>query len=185
MLIQLTGLSGSGKTTIATCLKHKLEQNGLYAEIVDGDYYRTHLCKDLGYSKADRHENIRRLGKVAFELSKKGAISIISAINPYEEIRLEIKQKYSAYLVYIQCNLSTLIKRDTKGLYLKGLLPDEHPQKLQHFTGISDPFEIPGLPDLTIHTSEETIEDSAGKLLNFILTRLEKNQRDKTEALRV
>src|ERR1041384_2060045 len=168
MIIQLTGLSGSGKTTIATRLRTRLLENGLLAEVIDGDIYRSHLCKDLGYSKANRFENMRRLAKAAFELSQRKAIAIISAINPYDEIRLEIKRNYGAHLVYVHCTLPLLIKRDTKGLYRRALLPDENPEKLQHFTGINDPYEIPSSPDLVIETNLETVEESTNRLEKFI-----------------
>ncbi|MGC4035699.1 MAG: adenylyl-sulfate kinase [Chitinophagaceae bacterium] len=94
MIIQLCGLSGVGKTSIAFRVKQQLEEVRIIAEVIDGDEYRLHLCKDLGYSKKDRSENIRRLGHIANEFSLQNKIAIISAINPYENIRVELFHQY-------------------------------------------------------------------------------------------
>ena len=170
MIIQFCGMSGAGKTTLAEHAKAELELLEIPIEIIDGDVYRKLLSKDLGFSKADRMENIRRLATVAESFSSKNIISIICAINPYEEVRSEIKNKYkNVKTIFIHCPLPELIKRDTKGLYKKALLPDGHADKINNLTGVNDPFEIPKNADLVIDTDSENVEESAKKLVSFIL----------------
>jgi adenylylsulfate kinase len=170
MIIQFCGLSGSGKTTLATQVKQLLHEQGISVEIIDGDTYRKTLCADLGFSKADRNENIRRLAAIADDFAKQHILSIMSAINPYEDIRLEIATKYgSVKTVYVDCSLDVLIRRDTKRLYQKAMLPQGHPDRINNLSGVNDPFEIPKHPDLVIKTDEESIGVSAQKLLEFIL----------------
>lgn len=170
VFIQMTGLSGAGKTTTARLVQQRLRKKGYQVEVIDGDEYRSSLCSDLGFSKEDRNENIRRLSFVAKVLARNNVISIISAINPYEEIRKEIKDKHGdVKCVYVKCDLEELKTRDTKGLYRKALLPEGHPDRIENFTGISDPFEEPKNPDLVIQTDDEDIEDSVKKLENFIV----------------
>jgi adenylylsulfate kinase len=170
MIIQFCGLSGSGKTTLATQVKQLLHEQGVSVEIIDGDTYRKTLCADLGFSKADRNENIRRLAAIAHDLAKQHTLSIISAINPYEDVRLEIASRYgSVKTVYIDCSLDVLIQRDTKRLYQKAMLPQGHPDRINNLSGVNDPFEIPKHADLVIKTDKESIGVSAQKLLEFIL----------------
>jgi adenylylsulfate kinase len=170
-IIQLTGLSGAGKTTLAQTTASLLEAGGHAVAIVDGDAYRKTLCKDLGFSAADRQENIRRLGKAAFELEQQGNIVIIAAINPFESIRRELEEQYNATVVWVRCPLEVLLKRDTKGLYHRALLPEGHPDKINNLTGVNDVFEPPVLPPLIIETGGETVMQSAEKLARFILSR--------------
>lgn len=170
MIIQFCGLSGSGKSTIATAVKEKLANKGVPVEIIDGDEYRRMICPDLGFSKADRNQNIRRLGFVASKLSKHKVVAIICAINPYDDVRQELKNNYEdVKTIYIKCGLDTLQIRDTKGLYKKAGLPDGHPEKINNLTGVNDPFDEPNEPDLTLHTDSETIEESVDQLAAFIL----------------
>jgi len=173
MIIQLCGLSGSGKTTIAFNTMVKLKANNIQVEVIDGDEYRKELCSDLGFSRADRNENIRRLAFVAGKLSQHGVLSIICAINPYEVIREEIKNNYGQVkTVFVNCDLTTLVNRDTKGMYKRAMLPDTDPEKIYNLTGVNDPFENPTKPDLLINTHLESVEDSVNKLFNFILETL-------------
>ena len=170
MIIQLCGLSGAGKTTLSKKVKEKLENAGETVAIIDGDEYRKTLCKDLGFSKQDRLENIRRLGIVAGALSANGVIAIIGAINPYEEARQEMKATYpDVKTVYIDCPVDTLISRDTKGLYKRAALPDDHPDKVKNLTGINDGFDVPANPDLHLHTDVQNTEECADQLCHFIL----------------
>lgn len=169
LLIQMTGLSGSGKTTLSKMLKTALEKDDYQVALVDGDTYRATLCKDLGFSRADRIENIRRLGAVAAELSKQNDVVIVAAINPYEEGR-NLLLKYNSQLVYIKCDLLTLIERDPKGLYKRALLPEEHPDRLHQFTGVSDTFELPQNPALIIDTADTSPEECIAQLKVFVLT---------------
>ena len=170
MIIQFCGLSGSGKTTLATHVQQLLQQKGVAVELIDGDEYRKVLCADLGFTREDRHQNIRRLAFVASKLSKHDIVAIICAINPYESIRQEVRQQYALVkTVFISCGLETLITRDTKGLYKKALLPDGHPDKVHNLTGVNDPFEVPAEPDLVIYSDRETINESAARLAEFIV----------------
>ena len=174
MIIQFCGLSGSGKSTIARMAKELLAEKNIPVEIIDGDEYRKVLCSDLGFSMADRNTNIRRLAFVASKLSSYNIVAIICAINPYEAIRKEVKETYSKVkTVFIDCSLNELIKRDTKGLYKKAMLPAEHPDKVTNLTGVNDPFDIPVQPDLIIKSGDETPEASVKKLINFILSNYE------------
>ncbi|MDB5007522.1 MAG: adenylylsulfate kinase [Mucilaginibacter sp.] len=170
MIVQLCGLSGAGKSTITDIVSNRLIKSGYHTEVIDGDEYRKNLCKDLGFSKEDRHENIRRLTFVASKLSVHGIIAIISAINPYEEIRHEVATSYkNVKTVFIDCSVEKLIKRDTKGLYARALLPDGHPEKVINLTGVNDGFDRPVAPDLYINSGDMTIKDCTDKLYDFIL----------------
>ena len=171
----MTGLSGAGKSSIALLTQKNLTGLGYEVEVLDGDRYRQHLCRDLGFSKSDRMENIRRLGFVGLTLAKHGVISILSAINPYEESRIELKKSSPLVrTVYIECPISIIKQRDPKGLYRRALLPEGHPDHIEHFTGISDPYETPVNPDIIIQTQTETPEQSAKILTDFILQTISK-----------
>lgn len=173
MIIQLCGLSGSGKTTIAFNTMAKLNANNIPTEVIDGDEYRMELCADLGFSKTDRNKNIRRLAFVAGKLSQHGVLCIICAINPYEDVREEVRNKYKRVkTVFVNCDLKILISRDTKGMYKRALLPDTDPGKINNLTGVNDPFENPLKPDLIINTHQENVENSVNRLYNFILEAL-------------
>jgi len=170
LILQFTGMSGAGKTSIsdafqASCLDRKIK-------ILDGDYYRKTLCADLGFTKADRIENVRRLGQLASRLSKEYDVIIIAVINPYEEGRAVLKETCGAELVYIYCNLDILLQRDTKGLYKRALLPDGDPDKLDNLTGVNDIFEKPKNVALTIDTSSAGLEESITKLASFVMNTL-------------
>ncbi len=172
LIIQLTGLSGAGKTTISNYVKQALESNGLLIEIIDGDVYRKTLCADLGFSEEDRKENIRRLGKAAFTFTGGRDAVIIAAINPFEEVRKELKTNYGVKTVWINCAIDTLISRDTKGLYKRALLSDEHPDKLRNLTGVNDKYDVPVDCDMVIDTHQETLAQSGKKLCDFIIRQI-------------
>lgn len=173
MIVQLCGLSGAGKTTLTTYTKEALKNYGVKTEIIDGDEYRRTFCRDLGFSRADRYENIRRLSFIASKFSAHGIVAIISAINPYQELRDELKEMYrSIQTVFIECPLEVLMERDTKGLYKRALLPEGHPEKITNLTGVNDPFDVPVCPDLTINTSIYTPEESVQMLSHFIMQQL-------------
>lgn len=174
LLIQLTGLSGAGKSSIAQLTRQLLQEAGLPVVIVDGDECRKTICKDLGFSKEDRNENIRRLGMLADKFVKAGNITLIAAINPYEAIRKELIQQYGALTVWVHCSREELIARDTKGLYKRALLPDDHPDKVKNLTGINDIFDEPELPALVIHTHTETATASAQQLFQFIIQQVKR-----------
>ena len=170
VIIQLTGMSGSGKTTLARKTAQRLKTDGFNVEVIDGDEYRANVCKDLGFSKENRIENIRRLGFIAKVLARNKIIVIISAINPYESARNRIKESFSNVLtIYIKCPLEELEKRDTKGLYARALLPQGDTNRIDNFTGISDVYEEPQKPDLVIETDKETVNESLKKMYDIIL----------------
>lgn len=172
LLIQLTGLSGAGKSTLAWMVKEKMLKEQLPVVVIDGDEYRKTLCADLGFSREDRCENVRRLGGVAHEYGKKGFVSIIAAINPYESARAELTDLYAAKTVHIYCPLPVLIDRDTKGLYKKALLTNDHPDKINNLTGVNDPYEAPLHPDLFIDTSILSADEAVTMLADFIRQQL-------------
>jgi len=167
-IIQMTGLSGSGKSTLATAAKKKLLEEGILLEVIDGDVYRQTYNRDLGFSAADRKENMRRLGSIANDFKNRGIPTIIAAINPFEEIRQELHARYDAKTVWINCTLDELVKRDPKGLYKKAFLPDSHPDKITNLTGVNDVFENPTLVDLVINTANMNIEECTELLYNYV-----------------
>ncbi|MCV9926445.1 adenylyl-sulfate kinase [Flavobacterium sp. LS1R49] len=169
ILIQFTGLSGSGKTTLAQNVGHLLTRRGFSVEIIDGDVYRKTLCKDLGFSKEDRCENVKRLFNVGQDFVRLKTIVLMSVINPYEDLRNEIGQHEFVKTVFLNCSIDNLIKRDPKGLYKKALLPDSDSNKINNFTGISDVFEIPLKADLILKTDLESVSVSTDKLYSFIM----------------
>jgi adenylylsulfate kinase len=170
MIVLICGLSGAGKTTLAQNVKEKLSAYGRSVEIIDGDEYRKALFKELSYTENDRIENIRRLGFIAGKFSTHNIITIISAINPFKEIRDELLLVHTdVKIVHVDCPVEVLIKRDTKGLYAKALLPDGHPDKLYNLTGINDRFDVPKNPDVYINSATQTIGESTGVLFNFII----------------
>lgn len=172
ILIQFTGLSGSGKTTLARNVSSLLAEQGHKVEIVDGDIYRKTLCKDLGFSKEDRYENVRRLFNVGQNFVQSKVIVLLSVINPYEELRNEIASHPFVRTVFLDCSIDNLIKRDPKGLYKKALLPDNDSDKINNFTGISAVYEVPLKADLVLKTDSESESVSTHKLYFFILDNL-------------
>ena len=157
-----TGMSGAGKTTVARLVEKKLRSRGLKVEVLDGDIVRTNLSKGLGFSKEDRDTNIRRIGFVCDLLSRNGVIAIGAAISPYRAIRDEIRAKTGKFVeVYCQCEIDTLIERDVKGLYKKALAGE-----IKNFTGISDPYEPPEKPEVTIRSDSETPDVSAARVMS-------------------
>lgn len=171
-ILQMTGLSGAGKTTLAVGLQQQLMQMKVAAEVIDADVYRKTINSDLGFNIADRKENIRRLGLVADQFCKQNKVAIIAAINPFEDIRQELREKYQAKLVWIKCSIPLLIQRDTKGLYYKALLPDEHPDKLRNLSGINDPYELPVNADLTVDTTDSSVETCLQQLTAYCISLL-------------
>jgi len=165
LTVWFTGLSGSGKTTICNAVHTELLARGLRAEVLDGDVLRKQLNSDLGFSKEDREENVRRIGFVAQLLSRNGVIVLVAAISPYRLVREEIKNRIQSFLeVHINAPLEVCEERDPKGLYKKaraGLLPG--------FTGIDDPYEPPLTPDVRCDTHEESIKTCAQKTVSAVL----------------
>jgi adenylylsulfate kinase len=163
--IWFTGLSGAGKSTLAEALTRRLRAQGQLVEILDGDAVRTHLSKGLGFSREDRDTNIKRIAYVCGLLTRNGVICISAAIAPYSEARAWAKQEIGNFIeVYVKCPLEVCRQRDVKGLYK---LVDEG--KIQHFTGVDDPYEEPENPDLVIETATQSIEESVDALLAKIV----------------
>ncbi|MCC7014439.1 MAG: adenylyl-sulfate kinase [Planctomycetes bacterium] len=164
-ILWFTGLSGAGKSTLAEYLTPILRECGKKVEILDGDEVRENLSKGLGFSKEDRDTNIRRIGFVADLLARNGVIAITAAISPYREIRDENRKRSKAPFVeiYVEAPLAVVEERDTKGLYKKA-----RAGIIKQFTGISDPYEEPLHPEVTVHTGTESIEESAKKILAYL-----------------
>jgi adenylyl-sulfate kinase len=155
-----TGMSGAGKSTISRQLELRLRERGARVEVLDGDVVRTHLSKGLGFSKEDRDENIRRIGFVCELLSRNGVIAIAAAISPYRAVRDEVRARIPNFVeVYVECPVDVLAERDVKGLYKRALAGE-----IAHFTGISDPYEAPLSPEVTVNSSQETPEQSVEKI---------------------
>ncbi|MCC5645206.1 adenylyl-sulfate kinase [Nostoc sp. CHAB 5824] len=172
--VWFTGLSGAGKTTICQFVEKELRIQGYKVEVLDGDAVRQNLCKGLGFSKEAREENIRRIGFVAHLLARNNIIVLVSAISPYREIREEVRQSIPSFIeVYVNASLEVCEQRDVKGLYKKA-----RSGEIKHFTGIDDPYEIPLCPEVECKTNQESVAQSATKVLekleelDYILARV-------------
>jgi bifunctional enzyme CysN/CysC len=164
LTVWLTGLSSAGKSSICQALYEKLWARGYKVESLDGDIVRQHLSKDLGFSKHDRDENIRRIGFVAELLTRNGVIVLVSAISPYRAVRDEVRRRIGHFLeVYVNAPLATCEQRDVKGLYRRARAGELH-----HFTGLDDPYEPPEAPDIECHTERETLAESTARVLEAI-----------------
>lgn len=159
-----TGLSGSGKSTLSQLVASCLRNRGAKVEVLDGDIVRTLLCQGLGFSREDREENIRRIGFVCELLSRNGVIAIAAAISPYRASRDELRKRISNFIeIHMNCPVEVLIQRDVKGLYKKALSGE-----IKQFTGISDPYEEPIEPEVTIDSSSDSLESSVAKILRCL-----------------
>ena len=164
-VIWFTGLSGSGKTTIAHLVEDKLLEAGVPVEILDGDVVRENLSKGLGFSKEDRDTNIRRIAFVAHLLQRNGVFVITAAISPYQAVREEARTMIKDFVeVYADALLEVCEERDTKGLYAKARAGE-----IKGFTGVDDPYEAPAGPEVTCHTDQESPEESAKKVIDKLV----------------
>jgi adenylylsulfate kinase len=164
LTIWMTGLSGAGKTTISKMVAQKLHQNGMSIEVLDGDVMRESLTKGLGFSKEDRFTNIDRIAYVADLLTRHGVIVIVPVISPYQEMREHARKKIGRFVeVYVNAPLEVCEQRDVKGLYKKARAGE-----IKGFTGVDDPYEEPIDPDVVCYTAEETCDQSAEKIINFV-----------------
>ncbi|MSP16410.1 MAG: adenylyl-sulfate kinase [Myxococcales bacterium] len=167
-VLWFTGLSGSGKSTLSVPVAERLRKAGYRVEILDGDEVRTNLSKGLGFSKEDRDTNIRRIGFVAELLAKNGVVAITAAISPYRDVREEVRGKVTRHgagfcEVYVSCPIGVLAERDVKGLYKKALAGE-----VKNFTGVSDPYEAPLTPDVTVASDHDTVEQGIERIIGTL-----------------
>lgn len=156
-----TGLPCSGKSAVADRVAEILRARGLRVERLDGDIVRQDLTRDLGFSREDRNENIRRVTFVAKLLTRNGVAVLTSFISPYRDIRARARREIGNFIeVYTKCSLETCIQRDVKGMYQKAIRGE-----IKEFTGISDPYEEPENPEILLETDRETLEESAAKVI--------------------
>lgn len=156
-----TGLPCSGKSAVADRVAEILHEKGLRVERLDGDIVRQDLTRDLGFSKEDRDENIRRVTFVAKLLTRNGVGVLTSFISPYREVRARSRQEIGNFIeVYAKCALEECIRRDVKGMYKKAMRGE-----IKEFTGISDPYEEPENPEILLQTDKETLEESVAVVL--------------------
>ena len=166
--VWFTGLSGSGKTTICGAVATELLAHGLRVEVIDGDVIRNHLCKNLGFSKRDRDENVRRIAFVSQLLTRNGTVVLVSAISPYRAAREEARRTIVDFVeVYVSTPLAVCELRDPKDLYKKARAKEIH-----GLTGIDDPYEPPLEPEITCNTDRESTRQSSSKVVATVLSRL-------------
>ncbi|HMM49014.1 MAG TPA: adenylyl-sulfate kinase [Miltoncostaeaceae bacterium] len=165
-----TGLSGSGKTTIAGLVGPELERRGGLVEYLDGDVVRTHLSKGLGFSKEDRDTNIARIGWVASRFTRAGVWTLVSAISPYATARdgaRAMVEPFGPFIeVFVDTSVDECARRDVKGLYAKAFSGE-----ITEFTGVSDPYEAPVSPDVHIRTEEQSPQQSAERIISELEAR--------------
>ena len=165
-IIWLTGLSGSGKSTIAMTLERKLFDAGRQVFVLDGDIIRTGLCQDLGFSPKDRTENIRRIGEVARIMANSGLCVIVSFISPFRVDRDRVRDAMleGCFIeVFVNAPLEVCEKRDTKGLYARAIRGE-----IADFTGISSPYEPPVSPEVELNTDRLSVAEAVDSVLSFL-----------------
>jgi adenylyl-sulfate kinase len=162
--IWLTGLPSAGKTTLGRNIAQRLQSNGELVELLDGDSIRARLGRDLGFSRSDREENLRRISFLAELLTRNGITVVVAAISPYRQLRAEIRSALPPFLeVFVNAPLAVCEQRDVKGLYARCRTGE-----LKGLTGVDDVYEPPLSPDVLCHTDVETIEQSTAKLLEAV-----------------
>ena len=172
VMVWFTGLSGSGKSTIAIALERELHKRGFLCRILDGDNIRSGINNNLGFTETDRIENIRRIAEVGKLFVDTGIITLAAFISPNNEIRemaASIIRKDDFLEIYVSTPITECERRDVKGLYAKA-----RKGEIKNFTGISAPFEAPSHPALSLDTSVLSVEESVNKLLDIILPKISK-----------
>jgi adenylyl-sulfate kinase len=160
----MTGLSGAGKTTIAMALEPVLHARGIRFERLDGDTVREGLTRDLGFSKEDRDKNIERVTFVAKLLTRNGVGVVASFISPYREARAKVRAETTNFIeVFVNAPLQVCADRDVKGMYAKAFAGE-----IKNFTGVSDPYEAPENPEITVYTDKETLDESVAKIVAYL-----------------
>lgn len=166
-ILWFTGLSASGKSTLATRLDKRLHDQGYFSFILDGDNLRHGLCKDLGFSPEDRNENIRRVGEVAKLFADAGALISTAFISPYREIRDRVRERATRdddmVEIFVKCPVDVCAERDPKGLYEKA-----RKGEIENFTGISAPYEEPEDPDVVVETHEHEPEECVDQIMDYL-----------------
>jgi adenylyl-sulfate kinase len=159
-----TGLSGSGKSTVAAAVVDELRRRGHRVELLDGDEVRENLSAGLGFSKADRDANIRRIGWVAALLARNGVVAVTAAISPYRSVRDEVRSKIDSFVeVYVDTPIEVCEQRDVKGLYAKARTGE-----IPEFTGVSDPYEPPVAPEVRVVTHDRDPRASAAQVVDYL-----------------
>ncbi|MFQ5801188.1 MAG: adenylyl-sulfate kinase [Candidatus Hydrothermarchaeales archaeon] len=159
--VWFTGLPCSGKTAVANRVAELLKERGLKVERLDGDIVRQSLTRDLGFSREDRNENIRRVTFVAKLLTRNGVAVLTSFISPYREVRAYAREEIGSFVeVYVKCPVEVCKERDVKGMYEKAIK-----REIKEFTGVSDPYEEPPDPEILLETDKETLEESADRVI--------------------
>jgi adenylyl-sulfate kinase len=157
----LTGLPCSGKSTLASRLGQELQRRGHRLEILDGDVLRGTLCRDLGFSKADRDENVARIGAACGVLNKLGVVAIAAVVSPYRDARARLRASLPRFVeIYVHAPLQVCIERDVKGLYARAMRGE-----IANFTGVGDPYEEPLAPEIVADTATMSIEQSTKYIL--------------------
>lgn len=163
-VIWLTGLPSSGKSTIARAVYDQLLQRGCRAELLDGAEVRESLSRDLGFSRDDREENVRRIGYVAKLLSRNGVIAICAAVSPYRSTRAEVRHNTTNFIeVYVECPLAVAESRDADGLYARARRGE-----IEEFTGVNAPYEAPLEPEVHIRSDAEQVSSAAWKVIRSL-----------------
>jgi adenylylsulfate kinase len=172
LTIWFTGLSSAGKSTLSEAVAEWVRGRGYSVELLDGDMMRRSLCRDLGFSKHDRDENIRRIGFVADLLSRNGIIVLVSAISPYRAIRDELRHRTRNFVeVYVNASLEVCERRDCKGLYRKARLG-----QISGLTGFDDPYEPPLHPEIECYTDRESVTESVEKIVGYLESHLPRTE---------
>ncbi len=168
-ILWFTGLSGAGKSSVAHAVEDRLFKLGCRTYVLDGDNIRHGLCKDLGFSDADRTENIRRIGEVSKLFAEAGVLALTAFISPFRSDRDAVRELVNEgdfIEIYCKCDLSVCEERDVKGLYKKARAGE-----IPEFTGINSPYEEPLKPEVTVDTAAQSIDESVDQIINALVAR--------------
>jgi adenylyl-sulfate kinase len=157
-------MSGAGKSTLSARVADELRARGQKVEVLDGDEIREHMSKGLGFTKADRDTNVKRIGYVCKLLTRNGVWAVSAAISPYRDTRAHLRNDIGRFIeIYVECSLEKLAERDVKGLYKKAMAGE-----IAHFTGVSDPYEPPTAPEITVNSERQTVDESFADILAYL-----------------
>jgi len=169
LTLWFTGMSGAGKSTLSVRVADELRRRGVKLELLDGDEVRTNLSAGLTFSKEDRDLNVRRIAFVCHLLTRNGVSAISAAISPYREMRDHARRMIGKNFIeiYVECSVERLAQRDVKGLYKKALAGD-----IKNFTGVSDPYEPPLNPEVTVNSEKQAPDESFAQIMAYLEGRL-------------